>query len=151
MNFSELLDKKKDSRLVYLLEQTDEYVAGLTNLLSGHQQTTDKVKKDERRRLRTQRVSSCSDPSSNQLTDCATHSYTYALQRAEREETRRLASEAIGENSNLSSSHIDVMDSNDGMRRLHVRVRCTKTGVVLHGSDAPVADRVEEWMQSNPG
>lgn len=46
--YRQLLDEKKDKRLVYLLEQTDEYVKSLTGLVRQHQQTEKKRKKQER-------------------------------------------------------------------------------------------------------
>lgn len=44
-----LLDEKKDQRLVYLLQQTDEFVESLTGLVKQHQQVEKKRKRDERR------------------------------------------------------------------------------------------------------
>jgi SWI/SNF-related matrix-associated actin-dependent regulator of chromatin subfamily A protein 2/4 len=54
--YRKLLDQKKDKRLVYLLEQTDEYVASLTGLVEGHQMAESKRKKAERKAAREQRV-----------------------------------------------------------------------------------------------
>lgn len=45
-----LLDEKKDQRLVYLLQQTDEYVDSLCSLVRQHQTTEKKKKKDEKKR-----------------------------------------------------------------------------------------------------
>ncbi len=56
--YRKLLDKKKDKRLVYLLQQTDEYVASLTGLVKQHQQTESKRKKMIRKAERELRVSS---------------------------------------------------------------------------------------------
>lgn len=44
-----LLDEKKDKRLVYLLQQTDEFVESLTGLVRQHQQVEKKRKREERR------------------------------------------------------------------------------------------------------
>ncbi|CAI4231994.1 unnamed protein product [Auanema sp. JU1783] len=44
-----LLDEKKDQRLVYLLQQTDEYIESLCSLVRQHQNTEKKRKRDERR------------------------------------------------------------------------------------------------------
>uniref|UniRef100_A0A1I7UCT2 ATP-dependent helicase brm n=1 Tax=Caenorhabditis tropicalis TaxID=1561998 RepID=A0A1I7UCT2_9PELO len=44
-----LLDEKKDQRLVYLLQQTDEYVDSLCSLLRQHQTTEKKKKRDDKR------------------------------------------------------------------------------------------------------
>ncbi|EPB74025.1 protein, SNF2 family [Ancylostoma ceylanicum] len=44
-----LLDEKKDQRLVYLLQQTDEYVESLCSLVRQHQNTEKKKKKEERK------------------------------------------------------------------------------------------------------
>ncbi|VDO29581.1 unnamed protein product [Haemonchus placei] len=44
-----LLDEKKDQRLVYLLQQTDEYVESLCSLVRQHQNTEKKKKREERK------------------------------------------------------------------------------------------------------
>merc|ERR1712131_406018 len=43
--YRKLIDKKKDRRLAYLLEQTDEYIGELTDMLQGHKEETRKKKK----------------------------------------------------------------------------------------------------------
>ena len=43
--YRKLIDKKKDRRLAYLLEQTDEYITELTDMLQGHKDETAKKKK----------------------------------------------------------------------------------------------------------
>uniref|UniRef100_A0AC34QL37 Uncharacterized protein n=1 Tax=Panagrolaimus sp. JU765 TaxID=591449 RepID=A0AC34QL37_9BILA len=47
--YRQLLDEKKDKRLVYLLQQTDEYVESLTGLVKQHQSTEKKRKKQEKK------------------------------------------------------------------------------------------------------
>uniref|UniRef100_A0A915ETT0 Uncharacterized protein n=1 Tax=Ditylenchus dipsaci TaxID=166011 RepID=A0A915ETT0_9BILA len=47
--YRQLLDEKKDKRLVYLLQQTDEYVESLTGLVKQHQATEKKRKNDEKK------------------------------------------------------------------------------------------------------
>ncbi|EFO92229.1 hypothetical protein CRE_11129 [Caenorhabditis remanei] len=44
-----LLDEKKDQRLVYLLQQTDEYVDSLCSLLRQHQTTEKKKKREDKK------------------------------------------------------------------------------------------------------
>lgn len=49
--YRKLIDQKKDKRLAYLLQQTDEYVANLTELVRAHQAVQAlKEKKKKRRR-----------------------------------------------------------------------------------------------------
>ncbi|GMT24306.1 hypothetical protein PFISCL1PPCAC_15603, partial [Pristionchus fissidentatus] len=48
--YRQLLDEKKDKRLVYLLEQTDEFIRSLTGLVKAHQ-TAEKKKKREEKKL----------------------------------------------------------------------------------------------------
>uniref|UniRef100_A0A7E4WA75 HSA domain-containing protein n=1 Tax=Panagrellus redivivus TaxID=6233 RepID=A0A7E4WA75_PANRE len=50
--YRQLLDEKKDKRLVYLLQQTDEYVESLTGLVRQHQKTEKTRKKRERQEAR---------------------------------------------------------------------------------------------------
>ncbi|KAI6223354.1 hypothetical protein M3Y95_00881300 [Aphelenchoides besseyi] len=50
--YRQLLDEKKDQRLVFLLQQTDEFVESLTGLVRQHQQVEKKRKRDERKEAR---------------------------------------------------------------------------------------------------
>lgn len=53
--YRKLIDQKKDKRLAYLLQQTDEYVANLTELVRAHkavQALKDKKKKKKKKVLR---------------------------------------------------------------------------------------------------
>lgn len=50
--YRKLIDQKKDRRLAYLLQQTDEYVANLTNLVWEHKQAQAAKEKKKRRRRR---------------------------------------------------------------------------------------------------
>uniref|UniRef100_A0A915ITP7 HSA domain-containing protein n=1 Tax=Romanomermis culicivorax TaxID=13658 RepID=A0A915ITP7_ROMCU len=53
--YRKLLDQKKDKRLVYLLQQTDEYINSLVGLVKQHQAAEKKRKKMEKRALKEQR------------------------------------------------------------------------------------------------
>jgi len=51
--YRKLIDQKKDKRLAYLLQQTDEYVANLTTLVYEHkaaQAAKDKKKKKKKKK-----------------------------------------------------------------------------------------------------
>ncbi|CEF70336.1 ATP-dependent helicase brm [Strongyloides ratti] len=50
--YRQMLDEKKDKRLVILLQQTDEYMESLTNLVRQHQRSEKQKKKDERKKQR---------------------------------------------------------------------------------------------------
>lgn len=50
--YRQLLDEKKDRRLVLLLQQTDDYVASLTGLVKQHQATEKKRKRDEKKEVK---------------------------------------------------------------------------------------------------
>lgn len=53
--YRKLIDQKKDKRLAYLLQQTDEYVANLTELVRAHkavQALKDKKKKKKKKKVR---------------------------------------------------------------------------------------------------
>jgi SWI/SNF-related matrix-associated actin-dependent regulator of chromatin subfamily A protein 2/4 len=49
VGYRQMLDEKKDQRLVYLLQQTDEFVESLTGLVKQHQAAEKKRKRVERR------------------------------------------------------------------------------------------------------
>lgn len=52
VGYRQLLDEKKDKRLVFLLKQTDEYVESLTGFVKQHQATEKKRKRQEKREAR---------------------------------------------------------------------------------------------------
>ena len=52
--YRKLIDEKKDMRLHYLLQQTDEFIAGLTKLVKDHKKEQINRKKKEREEKRTQ-------------------------------------------------------------------------------------------------
>ena len=43
--YRKLIDKEKDRRLAYLLQQTDEYIENLTNLVKEHKEQLKKMKR----------------------------------------------------------------------------------------------------------
>lgn len=52
--YRKLIDQKKDKRLAYLLQQTDEYVANLTELVRAHkaaQALKEKKKKKKKKKV----------------------------------------------------------------------------------------------------
>ena len=59
--YRKLIDQQKDRRLAYLLQQTDEYVATLTEMVKQHKEELKKLKrrKGSRRRKSTLVVSHC--------------------------------------------------------------------------------------------
>lgn len=78
--YRKLIDQKKDKRLAYLLQQTDEYVANLTALVYEHkaaQAAKEKKKKKKRKKVGRKKIfcfwlSSCSQKQgSNQK--CSRH------------------------------------------------------------------------------
>ncbi|XP_060523815.1 ATP-dependent helicase brm-like [Cylas formicarius] len=55
--YRKLIDQKKDKRLAFLLSQTDEYIASLTEMVKQHkEEQTRKKKEEERRKKRQQRM-----------------------------------------------------------------------------------------------
>ncbi|KFQ01233.1 putative global transcription activator SNF2L2, partial [Haliaeetus albicilla] len=59
--YRKLIDQKKDRRLAYLLQQTDEYVANLTNLVWEHKQAQAAKEKKKRRRRKKASSYSCAE------------------------------------------------------------------------------------------
>lgn len=56
--YRKLIDQKKDKRLAFLLSQTDEYIASLTEMVRQHKEDqAHKKKEEERRKKRQQRMS----------------------------------------------------------------------------------------------
>ncbi|KAL1489284.1 hypothetical protein ABEB36_014211 [Hypothenemus hampei] len=52
--YRKLIDQKKDKRLAFLLSQTDEYIASLTEMVRQHKEEQAHKKKEEERRFRRQ-------------------------------------------------------------------------------------------------
>lgn len=64
--YRKLIDQKKDKRLAFLLSQTDEYIASLTEMVKQHKQEQRKKQQEEERRKRVQyRLSSLFNASTN--------------------------------------------------------------------------------------
>ncbi|VVC92370.1 unnamed protein product, partial [Leptidea sinapis] len=53
--YRKLIDQKKDKRLAFLLSQTDEYIASLTEMVKQHKQEQRKKQQEEERRKRKSR------------------------------------------------------------------------------------------------
>ena len=51
--YRKLIDKEKDRRLAYLLQQTDEYVASLTEMVRQHKEELRKLKRRKSSRRQT--------------------------------------------------------------------------------------------------
>ena len=52
--YRKLIDQEKDKRLVYLLQQTDDYIESLTNMVQQHKEQLQKLKRrksSKKRRL----------------------------------------------------------------------------------------------------
>jgi SWI/SNF-related matrix-associated actin-dependent regulator of chromatin subfamily A protein 2/4 len=47
--YRKLIDQQKDKRLAYLLEQTDEYIASLTDMVKQHKEKLMKRRKSSRK------------------------------------------------------------------------------------------------------
>ncbi|NWR55653.1 SMCA2 protein, partial [Bucorvus abyssinicus] len=119
--YRKLIDQKKDRRLAYLLQQTDEYVANLTNLVWEHKQAQAAKEKKKRRRRKKASSYSC------------------------------LAEEnAEGMASGLGPDG-EPIDESSQMSDLPVKVTHTETGKVLLGPEAPKASQLDAWLEMNPG
>lgn len=55
--YRKLIDQEKDKRLAYLLQQTDEYVASLTEMVHQHKEQLRKLKRRKSSRKRRATVS----------------------------------------------------------------------------------------------
>ena len=56
--YRKLIDQEKDKRLVYLLQQTDEYIESLTNMVQQHKEHLQKLKRRKSSKKRRPTVSS---------------------------------------------------------------------------------------------
>lgn len=57
--YRKLIDQKKDKRLAYLLQQTDEYVANLTELVRAHKAA--QALKEKKKKKKKKKKVICSD------------------------------------------------------------------------------------------
>lgn len=55
--YRKLIDQEKDKRLVYLLQQTDEYIESLTNMVQQHKEQLQKLKRRKSSKKRRHTVS----------------------------------------------------------------------------------------------
>ena len=72
--YRKLIDQKKDKRLAYLLQQTDEYVANLTDLVRAHKavQALKGKKKKKKKKKTTTTVTKDLPQSDRQSRKCST-------------------------------------------------------------------------------
>lgn len=60
--YRKLIDQKKDKRLAYLLQQTDEYVANLTELVRAHKAAQALKEKKKKKKKKVRSLASASLP-----------------------------------------------------------------------------------------
>uniref|UniRef100_A0A8C1K859 SWI/SNF related, matrix associated, actin dependent regulator of chromatin, subfamily a, member 2 n=1 Tax=Cyprinus carpio TaxID=7962 RepID=A0A8C1K859_CYPCA len=144
--YRKLIDQKKDKRLAYLLQQTDEYVANLTELVYEHKAA--QAAKEKKRKRKKKKVLSHSTPVSSFRTflrssnsPCLFISFMFNLQK-EAGDAEGMG--AIGPDGEL-------IDETSQMSELPVKVIQTETGKVLQGTDAPKSSQLEAWLEMNPG
>lgn len=135
--YRKLLDQKKDRRLVYLLEQTDEYINSLVGLVKQHQAAEKKRKKMERQAMREQR----------------------RKQREERrkaeEEVRKLSSGGEAATQQLTAAATAAAGGNDdensqGGSELQVKIREVATGAILSHEEMPPIAELDAWLEAHP-
>ena len=69
-----LIDQKKDKRLAFLLDQTDEYVGSLTNLVAQHKLDIKKKKRQEKKQAEKERLAEeAAQILANQIADVSTY------------------------------------------------------------------------------
>ena len=54
--YRKMIDHEKDKRLAYLLSQTDEYIANLTDMVKQHKEELKKLKQKRRKSSRKRRA-----------------------------------------------------------------------------------------------
>jgi SWI/SNF-related matrix-associated actin-dependent regulator of chromatin subfamily A protein 2/4 len=54
--YRKMIDHEKDKRLAYLLSQTDEYIANLTDMVQQHKEELKKLKQKRRKSSRKRRA-----------------------------------------------------------------------------------------------
>lgn len=120
--YRKLVDQKKDKRLAYLLQQTDEYVTNMTRLVAEHKIETKKKKHKEReqkKRMREALILSSAPIGPDGLPI--------------------KPPVAVDESSNMSSTDVKV------------NVIETATGKLLPTEMAPTISQLESWMEMHPG
>ncbi|ETN75852.1 hypothetical protein NECAME_03625 [Necator americanus] len=134
-----LLDEKKDQRLVYLLQQTDEYVESLCSLVRQHQNVEKKKKKKRRRWLGWRlKATLCPMVQSDRLGTEFLYFHNETIHGM-----------------NYGRAFILIMEHNEnegsfqGEARVHVRE--ISTGKILQGDEAPKPDELEVWLETHPG
>ncbi|RLW05270.1 hypothetical protein DV515_00005246 [Chloebia gouldiae] len=126
--YRKLIDQKKDRRLAYLLQQTDEYVANLTNLVWEHKQA--QAAKEKKKRRRRKKASKIWTDIKLKKMQKEWHLVLVPMERYE---------------------FYKPIDESSQMSDLPVKVTHTETGKVLLGPEAPKASQLDAWLEMNPG
>jgi SWI/SNF-related matrix-associated actin-dependent regulator of chromatin subfamily A protein 2/4 len=119
--YRKLIDQKKDKRLAFLLSQTDEYIANLTEMVKQHKLEQKRKQQEEEKR---KKVSG--GDSASKLLDSFDSS---------RKRKKRLGLDDDG--SQGSDRPITVVE--------------IATGKKLSGEDAPMLSQLQDWLQHHPG
>jgi SWI/SNF-related matrix-associated actin-dependent regulator of chromatin subfamily A protein 2/4 len=119
--YRKLIDQKKDKRLAFLLSQTDEYIANLTEMVKQHKLEQKRKQQEEEKRKKVSGGDSAST-----LLDSFDSS---------RKKKKRLGLDDDG--SQGSDRPITVVE--------------IATGKKLSGEDAPMLSQLQDWLQHHPG
>ncbi|NXE70929.1 SMCA4 protein, partial [Calcarius ornatus] len=162
--YRKLIDQKKDKRLAYLLQQTDEYVANLTELVRQHKaaQVAKEKKKKKKKKVGQGRKArrgfgGSARPGLPTLTSSPSSSSSSQSQFVGGLLRLKIPSPGgdlwgeFWEFFGNSQCHSQPLDETSQMSDLPVKVIHVESGKILTGTDAPKAGQLEAWLEMNPG
>ncbi|MGH0168795.1 UNVERIFIED_CONTAM: hypothetical protein FKN15_055359 [Acipenser sinensis] len=153
--YRKLIDQKKDKRLAYLLQQTDEYVANLTELVRAHkaaQVLKDKKKKKKKKVLCEGSRGPCLfyEYVANLTELVRAHKAAQVLKDKKKKKKKKKLEVPEGQTAALGPDG-EPLDETSQMSDLPVKVIHVDSGKILTGADAPKAGQLDAWLEMNPG
>lgn len=157
--YRKLVDQKKDKRLAYLLQQTDEYVTNMTRLVAEHKIETKKKKRKEREQKKKMREEILAHKATinaamQAAAPTATPGTTPTPDGSKPPVVVSLPFSASSPSvicSYLNGFVCLQMDESSNMSDMKINVIETATGKILPPDMCPTASQLEAWLEMHPG
>ncbi|XP_010119222.1 PREDICTED: transcription activator BRG1-like, partial [Chlamydotis macqueenii] len=157
--YRKLIDQKKDKRLAYLLQQTDEYVANLTELVRQHKAAQVAKEKKKKKKKKKAENAEGQTPAIGPDGEVSPMVFSRGIRRSRGIRDPHTCERRQGAEPRVLSALPNPcqqksflpLDETSQMSDLPVKVIHVESGKILTGTDAPKAGQLEAWLEMNPG
>lgn len=138
--YRKLIDQKKDKRLAFLLSQTDEYIANLTEMVKQHKQ-------EQRRKQREAKKNKVSFIYFFLYFCCTVNKALFQIAVCSLQKKKKAVENPEGAGPVNGSTD----ENSQSATEVRVSVIERETGKVLKGEEAPTAAELQAWLDVHPG